>query len=89
MTQGYYRYPTIAGDRIVFVCEDDLWSVPAGGGTATRLTANFGTCNTPRLSPNGQWIAFVSNDEGNAEVYVMPAAGGTPRRITFLGSTFA
>ncbi|HVA28183.1 MAG TPA: hypothetical protein VNF68_08390, partial [Candidatus Baltobacteraceae bacterium] len=89
MTQGYYRYPTIAGDRIVFVCEDDLWSVPAAGGTATRLTISFGTCATPRLSPDGTSIAFVSNDEGGPEVYVMPASGGKPKRLTFLGSTLA
>ena len=85
--QGYYRYPTIAGDRIVFVCEDDLWTVSAQGGAATRLTVSFGTCSYPRLSPDGAWIAFVSTDEGNPEVYVMPASGGQPRRVTFLGGT--
>jgi tricorn protease len=89
MNQGYYRYPTIAGDRIVFVCEDDLWSVAAGGGTATRLTVSFGSCSYPRLSPDGQWVAFVSTDEGNPEIYVMPAHGGQPERLTFLGSTQA
>jgi tricorn protease len=87
--QGYYRYPTIAGDRIVFVCEDDLWTVPAAGGAATRLTASFGTCTYPRLSPDGAWLAFVSTDEGNPEVYVMPAGGGQPRRVTFLGGSQA
>ncbi len=89
MTNGYYRYPTIAHDRIVFVCEDDLWSVPASGGTASRLTVSFGTCATPRLSPDGERLAFTSNDEGNPEVYVMPAGGGQPQRLTFLGSTTA
>jgi tricorn protease len=89
MNQGYYRYPTIAGDRIVFVCEDDLWAVDASGGQATRLTISFGTCTHPRLSPDGQWIAFVSTDEGNPEVYLMPAAGGRPVRLTFLGGTQA
>ncbi len=89
MSQGYYRYPTISGDRIVFVCEDDLWSVPAGGGVATRLTVSFGTCSTPRLSPDGSTIAFISTDDGNPEVYVMPAGGGKPQRLTFLGSTLA
>lgn len=89
MTQGYYRYPTIAGDRIVFVCEDDLWSAPISGGVATRLTVSFGTCSSPRLSPDAQWIAFISNDDGNPEVYVMPAIGGQPKRLTFLGSTLA
>jgi tricorn protease len=89
MNQGYYRYPTIAGDLIVFVCEDDLWSVPLRGGIATRLTTSFGTCSFPRLSPDARWIAFVSTDEGNPEIYVMPADGGEPRRLTFLGSTLA
>jgi tricorn protease len=73
MNQGYYRQPTIAGDLVVFVCEDDLWSVPASGGTARRLTASFGSCTLPRLSPDATLVAFVSNDEGNPEIYVMPA----------------
>lgn len=89
MTQGYYRYPTIAHDRIVFVCEDDLWSVSSSGGVATRLTVSFGTCSSPRLSPDAQSIAFISTDDGNPEVYVMPAIGGQPKRVTFLGSTIA
>ncbi|MBV8372559.1 MAG: PD40 domain-containing protein, partial [Candidatus Eremiobacteraeota bacterium] len=89
MSQGYYRYPTIAGDRIVFVCEDDLWSVSAEGGIATRLTASFGMCSFPRFSPDGSSIAFISTDEGNPEVYVMPASGGVPERLTFLGAAQA
>jgi tricorn protease len=89
MDQGYYRHPTISGDRVVFVCEDDLWSVDARGGAATRLTVSFGTCTTPRFSPDGARIAFVSTDEGNPEVYVIPAVGGRPERLTFLGATIA
>jgi tricorn protease len=89
MDQGYYRYPTIAQDRIVYVCEDDLWSAPASGGDGVRLTVSFGTCSFPKLSPDGESIAFISTDEGNPELYVMPARGGEPRRLTFLGATLA
>jgi hypothetical protein len=73
MDQGYYRYPTLAGDRVIFVCEDDLWSAPLEGGAAVRLTASPGACSTPRLSPDGTQIAFIANDEGHPELYVMPA----------------
>jgi tricorn protease len=85
-SRGYYRTPTIARDTIVFVCEDDLWTVPAAGGIARRLTAGPGVCALPRLSPDGELVAYVGRDEGGPEVYVIPAAGGRPRRLTFLGS---
>ena len=83
--QGYLRYPAIRGDGIVFVCDDDLWSVGAEGGTARRLTAGLGEPATPCLSPDGKWIAFVSRDEQHPEVYLMPAEGGPARRMTWLG----
>jgi tricorn protease len=83
---GYVRTPTIAGDRIVFACEDDLWSVDAGGGVARRLTTLEGECGLPRLSPDGTRLAFVARAEGNPELYEMPAQGGTARRLTHLGS---
>ncbi|MBI5368119.1 MAG: PDZ domain-containing protein [Planctomycetes bacterium] len=86
-TPGYYRQPTIAGDTILFVCEDDLWSVPAAGGTARRLTVNPGSATFPALAPDGARVAFVGRDDGPAEVYVMEAEGSPPRRLTWLGAT--
>jgi len=83
---GYYRAPAIHGDRIVFVSEDDLWTVPAGGGIARRLTSGLGAAASPALSLDGRFLAFSGREEGPSEVYVMPADGGQPQRLTFLGA---
>lgn len=77
------RYPTLHGDTIVFVAHDNLWSVPRTGGVASRLTTDPGTDVLPRFSPDGKWIAFTGEYQGNRDVYVIPAGGGPARRLTF------
>ena len=81
--QGYYRFPTVHGGRIVFCADDDLWEVRLRGGVARRLTSGRGLCRYPSLSPDGKQVAFVWSDEGASDVYVMSAQGGEPRRLTW------
>ncbi|HEY3786213.1 MAG TPA: S41 family peptidase [Steroidobacteraceae bacterium] len=79
----FMRYPTLSGNTIVFVSHDNLWSVPRTGGVASRLTADEGRDLMPRFSPDGRWLAFTGEYQGNRDVYVMPAQGGAVRRLTF------
>lgn len=85
--QGYYRWPTIHDDTIVFGSEDDLWMVPAEGGVARRLTANLAITTQPFFSPDGSQLALSGREEGHLEVYLMPAAGGPLQRLTYLGAS--
>ncbi len=84
-SNAYLRMPTLSGDTLVFVCDDDLWRCSAGGGHATRLTAGLSEPATPCLSNDGRQIAFISRDEQHPEVHVMSADGGPARRLTWLG----
>ena len=83
--QGYYRHPTVQKGRLVFVSEDDLWSVGLQGGVPLRLTGNLGEIEFPLLSPDGSRLAFVARDEGAPDVYVMDAGGGPAQRLTWQG----
>jgi tricorn protease len=78
-----FRQPTINRDRIVFVYAGDLWRVPRSGGSAERLTSNVGSESGPIFSPNGEWVAFTGEYDGNVDVYVVSADGGEPKRITY------
>lgn len=77
------RFPTIHEDSVVFVSAGNLYTVPTAGGVARRLTSHDGNEMFPRFSPDGKLLAFTGQYDGNTEVYVMPAAGGTPKRLTF------
>jgi tricorn protease len=84
-TAGYYRFPAIHRDTVVFTADDDLWTVPAAGGTARRLTANLSALQHPFFSPDGSTLAFSAREEGHLEVYTMAADGGPLTRLTYLG----
>ena len=84
--RGYYRYPAIYGQTIVFTAEGDLWEVGIEGGTAHRLTTHPGEEMHAAFSPDGKTIAVSANYEGPTEVYTMPATGGLPSRRTFEGN---
>ncbi len=77
------RNPSIASDTIVFEFGTDLWTVPREGGKAKRLTVGQGIETAPHVSPDGKWVAFTGEYEGNPDVFVMPIGGGQPKRLTF------
>jgi tricorn protease len=77
------RFPDINRDLVVFVYAGDIWSVPASGGDARRLTSHPGMELFPKISPDGRWIAFSGEYSGSRQVYVMAAAGGLPRQLTY------
>ncbi len=80
---GLLRFPTINGDQIVFTYAGDLYSVSAEGGVARKLTNHVGMELFPRFSHDGKWLAFTGQYDGNTEVYLMPAEGGIPKRLTY------
>ena len=84
-TDAYLRYPTVAGDRIVFVAEDDLWLADAEGGRAHRLTADADKPRSPRLSADGSKVAWTALRDGASEVYLKDVDGGPARRLTYWG----
>ena len=82
-TEGYYRAPDIRGDLVVFTAEGDLWAHRLDDGSTTRLTTHPALETGASISPDGSRIAYVADYEGVREAYVMPVAGGVPKRVTF------
>jgi len=70
------------GKEIVFCYKGDLYKVPAGGGTAIRLTTQDSYECSPVWSPDSKQIAFASNRNGNFDVFIMSSEGGAAKRLT-------
>jgi tricorn protease len=83
------RNPSLSQDRVAFLYADDVWTVSRQGGEAQRLTSDGAVMAGPFYSPDGSQIAYAAHLHGNTDVYVVPSAGGVPRRITWhpAGST--
>lgn len=77
------RQPDINDKKIVFAYANDLWTVDKSGGVAQRLTSFQGLESNPKFSPDGTMIAFSAQYGGNTDVYVIPSAGGEPKRLTW------
>jgi tricorn protease len=77
------QQPTLNKTHIVFVYAGDLWSVPRDGGDAVRITSGAGSKTDPVFSPDGTHIAFTGEYDGNVDVFVVPASGGVPKRLTW------
>ncbi|MFT7487220.1 MAG: tricorn protease, partial [Candidatus Paceibacteria bacterium] len=75
--------PTLSKNHIVFRHAEDLWIVERSGGDARRLTSSVGRESAPQLSPDGNWVAFSGQYEGNTDVYVISIDGGAPKRLTW------
>jgi tricorn protease len=78
-----FQNPTVNRSHIVFVYAGDLWIAPREGGDAKRLTNGVGIETDPVFSPDGRWIAFTGEYDGNTDVYVIASAGGVPKRLTY------
>jgi len=77
------RQPTVSESHIVFAHAGELWRVGHNGGDAERLTSFPGVASHPRLSPDGEHVAFSGEYNGQTDVYVVPVDGGTPERLTW------
>ena len=77
------RFPTIHGNQVVFTYAGDLYTASKDGGLARKLTSDPGFEMFAKFSPDGSQIAFTGQLDGNTEVYIMPAEGGSPKRLTY------
>ena len=77
------RFPDIYKDKIAFMYGGDLWLASSSGGAARRITSHPGRELFPKFSPDGKWLAFTGQYDGNFNVYVMPSEGGQPKQLTF------
>jgi len=66
--------------------DSDLYMIAAEGGEVRRLTFSPGSDDTPRWSPDGKTLAFISQREGGSQIWILPLQGGEPSRLTHLST---
>lgn len=77
-----FRYPAVSATQIAFVYAGDVWLAPKAGGVAERLSTPKGEESFPRFSPDGAWLAYTADYDGNQDIYVVSSKSGLPTRVT-------
>ena len=85
--RGYYQYPDIHDNTIVFTSEGDIWKVSVNGGLAQRLTTHPEEERYANISPDGKTLAYSASYEGPTEIYTIPINGGITTRWTYESET--
>jgi len=83
-TEGTYMNLDVSpdGTTIAFDLLGDIYTVPVAGGQATRITRGMGYDSQPAFSPDGARIAYMSDNSGSDNIWVVDAAGGEPHQVT-------
>ena len=79
----FLSQPAISGNHIAFVYANDLWVADVDGSYPRRITSDEGVESDPVFSPDGRWIAFNAEYDGNRDVYIVAVQGGIPARLTW------
>lgn len=77
------KQPTVSQEHIAFLYASDIWIADRNGDNPRRLTVHLGVKSNPMFSPDGEWLAFSANYDGNTSIYVMSKNGGSPTRLTY------
>ncbi|MBI3472400.1 MAG: PD40 domain-containing protein [Candidatus Solibacter usitatus] len=77
------RYPHYHQGRVVFSYLGDIWAADENGQNVQRLTAHAARDTYPRFSPDGRWVAFSSDRNGNLDVFIVPSGGGAAKQLTY------
>ena len=77
------HHPDVSAQYVAFTYAGDIWLVPRAGGDARRVTSSPTVEKDPHFSPDGKWLAFTGEYNGNDDVYVVAVAGGEPRQLTW------
>jgi tricorn protease len=83
--EPFARFPAVSpdGSTIAFSYQGDIWSVPAEGGRAWRMTVHEAYDARPKWSPDGNQIAFISDRHGNDDIFVMNKNGSRIKQLTY------
>src|SRR5229473_523020 len=71
------------GRTLAVDLQGSIWTLPAAGGAATRITDVFNDARQPVFSPDGQWITFFAYRDGGYDLWAIAPDGANQHKLTW------